>query len=899
MNRSLSRILTALLIILCAGSTGGQAQIINHYAGTEASRGWTGDGMPANFAQLNNPMDITTDPDGNIYIADMGNHAIRKIARNGFISTIAGSPGAGYSGDGGLAVFAKLSSPIAITTDYHGNIYIADLDNAVIRKIGTDGIISTFAGTGTAGYNGDGGQALAAELDLRGADMIADFDGNLLISHPESYVVRKIAPDGIITTIAGTGVQGYSGDDGPATDAEFKSPRFLEVEPGGTVYICDPKTFTIRKIDPNGIVTKYAGTQVNSSTGDGGLAINASLGTPYGIAKDNCNNLYIAEYNSSKIRKVNGAGVISTVAGTGTRGTGGDGGAAVAADLWYPMAITSDYLGHLLITDSYNDRIRSLSVDACNQVTIYDPGPICTLNADRPISYSTNPGCSLEPLWTFDPAHIQFVSAANGQGIFQFLKAGRTWLVASINTDCNTYDDTLWLQVDEQPAALALGNDTTICPGVGILLNAGNNYVQYIWQDGSSETTFLAKTEGSYTVYVSNTCGELSSDEITISTVNMMELFTMPSVTACANDSFYIDAEPSYGNYKWLPAMNVTAQGPTARAMFANDQAVILEAVGPLGCAIKDTLLVQLNHAAPINLGADTALCFNDHLVLQAGTGYQSYLWSDGSANTSLTINEPGNFHVAVQDEKGCYARDTIMISRYNKISVNLGKDRNICSNETIRLEPGRFNTYLWQDGSTNADYLVNKNGKYWVSVIDENYCSTSDTLVIHNLYTAPGSFLLPADTICAGRGLDIVTPGSYSKYLWSNGSTSSRITISRGGTYDLTVTDQNGCRATESIKVVEKDCRQGVFMPNAFSPNRDGRNDLFKALVHGPIARFQIVVYNRYGEIVFSTNDPLKAWDGVYKGVPSPTGNYIWKCVYQLQGENVMEQKGQILLLR
>jgi gliding motility-associated-like protein len=400
-------------------------------------------------------------------------------------------------------------------------------------------------------------------------------------------------------------------------------------------------------------------------------------------------------------------------------------------------------------------------------------------------------------------------------------------------------------------------------------------------------------------VYVSNTCGELSSDEIEISVVNMKELFSMPSITVCANDSFLIEAEPSYTNYSWSPVANVKGAGPSATAIFSTDQAVILEAIGPLGCGIKDTLQVQLNHAKPVNLGADTAFCFSDHILLDAGKGYKSYLWSNGMGGSTMFANEPGDFFVAVQDANGCYARDTISLSRFNKISVNLGKDRNICSNETIRLDAGVFNSYLWQDGSHDQTFNINTNGKFWVSVKDENNCSASDTLVINNLYTAPAAFIPNGDTICLGRGLQLNTTGNFSKYFWSNGATSSAITVTRGGNYDLTVTDQHGCKSTETVKVVEKDCRQGVYMPNAFTPNRDGRNDVFKALVHGPLARFQVVVYNRYGEIVFSTNDPLKAWDGVYKGVPAPTGNYIWKCVYQLQGENVVEQKGQIMLLR
>ncbi|HTF27913.1 MAG TPA: hypothetical protein VK625_03665, partial [Flavitalea sp.] len=177
MSYPLTRIFVVFLIFMMGVINMTDAQIIDHYAGVAGYPGWAGDGMPATMAQMDYPVDITVDIDGNVYIADMNNHAIRKITPNGIISTIAGSPGAGYSGDGGPATLAKLNKPVSVTVDLSGNIYIADQGNAVIRKIAPDGIITTFAGNGTEGYSGDGGQALDAELDLRIADIIADYDG--------------------------------------------------------------------------------------------------------------------------------------------------------------------------------------------------------------------------------------------------------------------------------------------------------------------------------------------------------------------------------------------------------------------------------------------------------------------------------------------------------------------------------------------------------------------------------------------------------------------------------------------------------------------------------------------------------------------------------------------------
>ena len=899
MSYPLTRIFVVFLIFMMGVINVTDAQIIDHYAGTAGYSGWAGDGMPATMAQLDYPIDITVDIDGNVYIADMNNHAIRKITPNGIISTIAGSPGAGYSGDGGPATLAKLNKPVSVAVDFSGNIYVADQGNAVIRKIAPDGIITTIAGNGTEGYSGDGGQALDAELDLRLADLIVDYDGNLLVSHPESYVVRKISAAGIITTIAGNGIQGYSGDDGPATDAQFKSPRFLAVQPDGTIYISDPKTFTIRKIDPAGALTRFAGTQVNGNTGDGGPAENAQLGGPYGIARDNCNNLYITSYEGSVIRKINAAGIISTIAGNGIRSADGDGGLATAAGLWYPMALTSDYHGHILVTDTYNGRVRKVSVDVCDQIDIQSPGPVCALNVDKTIQYFTNAGCGLEPIWTFDPAHTRFVSAASGQAIFQFHQPGKTWVVGTINTDCNSYDDTLWVQVDGEPAALALGNDTTLCEGDSLVLKAGADYVQYIWQDGSSNTSFVAKSTGTYAVYVSNTCGDISSDEIVVTIPDWPELLSAPTMAVCANEQFSISANSAFSNYTWAPAASVNGQDALVSLKLSADMPIIVNALSPDGCTAKDTVNITLLYARPINLGVDTSVCSETFFTLNAGTGYTSYNWSDGSVDSELIGYDPGDYTVVAQDVNGCYARDTIIVSKFQQPVVSLGDDKDICSNQIIQLDAGNFSSYQWQDGSVARNLSIKTPGIYWVKATDQNHCMASDTIAIKNLLQAPASFIKPLDSICRYGYMEIIPAGNYKSYLWSTGATSSRTTINAPGSYSLTVTAHNGCATTENIKIIEKNCLTGVFLPNAFTPNFDGKNDAFKVTVHGKIVKYYIAVFNRFGEMVFTSKDPLKSWDGFYKGRPAETGNYVWTCVYQLDGESQVDKKGQILLIR
>ena len=302
------------------------------------SSGYSGDGGAANGALLNAPVCTAVDSTGNVYIADYSNNVIRKVTPSGTISTVAGnySLGAGYSGNGGAATSAQLSGPNGIVLDSSNNLYIVDLGNDVIRKVVTaTGIITTIAGDGTSGYTGDAGAALSAELNSP-LDITLDSSNNLYIVDSGNNVIRKVnAVTGIITTVAGHGVSGFSGDDGLATDAALNAPESAVLDGVGNLYITDTGNNVIRKVNAStGVITTVAGIGLLAGySGDGNLATSARLNAPSSIALDGFGNLYIADYSNDVIRKVDAiTGIITTVAGTpGTPGYAGDGGAATAA----------------------------------------------------------------------------------------------------------------------------------------------------------------------------------------------------------------------------------------------------------------------------------------------------------------------------------------------------------------------------------------------------------------------------------------------------------------------------------------------------------------------------------------------------------------------------------------
>jgi hypothetical protein len=327
--------------------------------------GYSGDGGVATSAELDEPRFATVDSSGNLYIADYLNFVVRKVAAGtGVISTFAGTGAAGYSGNGGLATNAKFSGPYGTATDASGNVYISDLASNVIRKVvASTNIISTVVGTGTAGYSGDGGSAAAAELN--GPRGIAfDDAGNLYIADTNNYRIRMVsAATGTITTIAGNGTGGYTGDGGLATSAEISSNAFaVFVDANENVYFSDKNNQVIRKVTASsGIIHTIAGTGTYGYSGDGGAATSAKLNSPAGLALDASGNLYLSDQGNNVVRMIAaGTGIISTIAGNSTAGYSGDGGPALSGEFNAPVGLSFGSNGTLYVTDLFNNAVRTL-----------------------------------------------------------------------------------------------------------------------------------------------------------------------------------------------------------------------------------------------------------------------------------------------------------------------------------------------------------------------------------------------------------------------------------------------------------------------------------------------------------------------------------------------------------
>lgn len=337
---------------------------ITTIAGT-GHRDFSADGHPATATDLSLPIAVAASSTGRVYFIDA--NRVRTITGAGTVRTIAGTGEAGYAGDGGPATQAELDAPQALALDSAGNLYIADARNNRVRRVDTAGVITTVAGTGEAGFSGDGGPPRRAQLN-QPTGLAIGFNDRLYIADSGNDRVRLITTDGVLVTVAGTGDDGYAGDGGPATQALLRSPRGLAFDTEGNLYIVDAFNDRIRRVDVTGRIATVAGTGEEGYAGDGGAATAAQLRLDLGavdvsgsaVAVDSRGDLYIADSADHRVRRVDTAGVITTVAGTGDAGFSGDGGDAASAHLQMPLSVAVTPDGALLIADTGNDRLREV-----------------------------------------------------------------------------------------------------------------------------------------------------------------------------------------------------------------------------------------------------------------------------------------------------------------------------------------------------------------------------------------------------------------------------------------------------------------------------------------------------------------------------------------------------------
>ncbi|MEO6071502.1 MAG: gliding motility-associated C-terminal domain-containing protein [Chitinophagaceae bacterium] len=447
-----------------------------------------------------------------------------------------------------------------------------------------------------------------------------------------------------------------------------------------------------------------------------------------------------------------------------------------------------------------------------------------------------------------------------------------------------------------------LGKDTLICSIGGLLLNAKAGYFNYKWQDGSVDSTFKVTKTGTYFVEALDGCNNKYNDTIKVVFDDPIPFTLGSDKIICIGDSTTISGSPGFASYTWYPQQNITGADKQTAVLFPTTPTTYtVFAKKSSGCTVIDSVHIKVNSAVPVNLGKDTSICVGDSLILDAGNKYATYAWSNGSVRSSITVSNKGAYSVKVKDGNGCAAMDTIsLLNVFDLPQVRLNKDSILCSDSSKILDGGDgFKLYNWSTGQHTQNILVDAIGIYKLQVTDINGCKGEDYSKITRIIPTPKDFL-PSDTsICSFDSIVLQSAISYKNYNWSTGQITRSINVKTPGNYLLQVMDLFGCTGTDSVMINPKECAMGFFIPTAFTPNGDGKNDLFYPIMNGVVKEYSFSVFNRWGEVVFTSEKAGVGWNGSQNGRPQTTNVFIWSCSYQFEGGSKEFKKGSVVLIK
>jgi gliding motility-associated-like protein len=535
----------------------------------------------------------------------------------------------------------------------------------------------------------------------------------------------------------------------------------------------------------------------------------------------------------------------------------------------------------------------------CPPVVLSVRGNKCN-EKDTLVYYLADNRCGAVATWKYDTTFFKLISSKADSMRLVPQKTGESFVYATIADGCSIQTDSILASVSLKASSLNLGSDTTICSGSTITLHAGAAYSSYLWNNSSTDSTITVSSAGIYFVKVADKCGEEAIDSIRVTFIeNNFHITGAPE--KCNNDTVILSANGGYANYQWAPSGNLISDGSTVKVSPLKSTWYYATAETLQGCFLKDSFLLTVNTSPSLNLGNDTSICEDKSIILTASTGFANYDWSEGSTSSSIEVTSPGLYFLSATYSNNCISRDTIQVNKYPFIKPFLGNDTSICEGTVIHLLPDNYKTYEWSNGViTDNSITVYNKGVYWVKVTDQNSCIASDTINILNVYNKPENFLPYQMEICYGDGVILQPTKQFMNYEWSTGEAGSFISVKDFGAFQLTVTDQNGCIGKDTIIVSEKpSCSGQIYFFNAFTPNGDGINEQFKPVIRSLLQKYSLKVYNRFGEVVFSTNDQRIGWDGTFKGAFQPAGIYVWYCNYQFNNMPLKTEKGTVTLIR
>ena len=438
------------------------------------------------------------------------------------------------------------------------------------------------------------------------------------------------------------------------------------------------------------------------------------------------------------------------------------------------------------------------------------------------------------------------------------------------------------------PSPSLFGNDTTICAGQSIILTPSVTGASYLWQDGSTNLSIDASAGGMYSVEVTEAgCTFEDSILVTIQPAPIVDLGA--DTILCTGQTLSLDVSATSGTYIWQ-------DGSTASTFSTTSAGSYWVEITNNGCISADTINVSVLNVPTIDLGNDITLCFGESLLLNPTSVQGSYLWQDGSTGPSFSVDQAGIFWLTVSNLCGS-SSDTIEISYTPEILFNLGNDTIICAGNTVQLINDIPNSsVIWQDGSVGTSYTVSVSGEYFAQ-LSFNGCFAHDTILV-SVITSPLVDLGPDLIICEGGSALISVNEQNGSINWSTGSSEQSIAVNAEGVYFVEIINLCGT-ISDSISVSLEDCYCGFYVPNAFTPNSDEFNSGFGPVTDCLISAYELKIYNRWGEVVFESENPDFLWDGTYLGRKVPDGVYSYKITYSSEYTIAETLVGHVTIIR
>jgi len=762
-----------------------------------------------NIATFNNPNGMVFDAQGNLYIADEKNHVIRKLNTAGIVSTFAGSGSAGYQE--GTGINATFNEPTALAIDGLGNLYVSDKNNNRIRKITTSGVVSTFAGTGTAGERN--GPANAASF-RKPMGLAFDKLGYMYVADNMNHKIRRISPTGVVSDFAGSGEGSFQ--DGYGISASFLNPSSVAVSESGMVYVADMGNNRIRTISQAGLVSTLAGTgRAAFADGDGVLS---SFSAPSGITLDIYGNVFCADFGNNRIRKINTQRIVSTVAGNGLANFQ-DGNGQIAL-FKSPKGIISNSNGELFVSDAGNARIRK----------IYECSAANVPSINKPLNISICAGGSIR--LTSSISHRNLWSTGDTSQSISVTNAG-SYTVRSINDVCTSGSSNV-VNVSIGTPVINLE-----AKGAAIVPRSITGF-SYIGRVGGSD---FYRSSGTYSGYqlAKTACSTAGGS---LATVNNAELNTLLASTLTSGTVAYIGLNDitQEGTFVWqdgsIPTFTNWSVGEPSGNF--NENAVGIDDQGNW----SDISIYSARAAflqTPIR--KDIKLCAGTHFSLKTNTNASSFQWYKNgrllatTSTDSLYIDSIGSYYVSANFNGLCTAiSDTIRIITSNAINrpnITTSGPTTVCSGSSLTLTSSAESGNIWSTGETTRSIIVSSAGRYNVQVLTGTCTSVVSNNISISIVASPETPTITGNnSLCAG-GTIVLTSSSSSGNIWSTGATTQSINVTTPDVY--------------TVKVFSGNCTSAISP--AFQVNIEEPNIIMKVNGFNTKAK-SIVGYTKLGRL-------------------------------------------------